>query len=73
MLIGLKAAILQRGLSQRETSRLSSVPENRLSSIINGWAAATSEEKRKLATVLKVSEDVLFDVGSSIEIRSNTR
>jgi hypothetical protein len=73
MLFGLKGAIIRRGLSQRETSRLSSVPENRLSSIIRGWTTATPEERSKLAAVLRQPEDILFDAGSSIEIRSYSR
>ncbi len=70
MLLGLKAVLLQRQLSQRAVSRLSNVPENRLSSILNGWVHATADERRKLANVLKESEDVLFNRGTSIEIRS---
>ena len=37
MRLGLKGAILQRGLSQREVSRLAILGENRLSAIIHGW------------------------------------
>ena len=46
MRLGLKAAILQRGLSQRETSRLSDIPENKLSSIIRGWTEAGAAARR---------------------------
>jgi plasmid maintenance system antidote protein VapI len=70
MRLGLKAAILQRGLSQRETSRLASIPENKLSSIVNGWTEATAAERLRLASVLRQPEAVLFDAGTSIEIRS---
>jgi transcriptional regulator with XRE-family HTH domain len=70
MLFGLKGAILQRGLTQRETSRLSNIGENRLSSIINGWTQPTADERQKLTSVLRQPEDVLFDKGTSIEIRS---
>jgi len=37
---------------------------------LNGWVHATADERRKLANVLKESEDVLFNRGTSIEIRS---
>jgi transcriptional regulator with XRE-family HTH domain len=70
MRLGLKGAILQRGLSQRELSRLSNVPESRLSSLVNGWTNPTPEERRKLTTVLRQPENILFDTGTSIEIRS---
>jgi len=70
MLFGFKAALLQRELSQRGLGRLSGVPENRISSIINGWVNPTSDERRRLATALHKSEDELFDTNASIEIRS---
>jgi len=70
MRLGLKAAMLQRGLSQRETSRLAAIPENKLSTIIRGWVEATPDERQKLAAVLHQPESVLFDAGTSIEIRS---
>jgi transcriptional regulator with XRE-family HTH domain len=70
MRVVLKAAILQRGLSQRETSKLSDIPENRLSTIINGWVNPTPLERARLAAVLRQDEAVLFDPTTSIEIRS---
>jgi hypothetical protein len=70
MLLGLKGAILQRRLSQRETSRLADISESRLSSLINGWSNPTQEERRKLTTVLRQPENILFDADTSIEIRS---
>jgi transcriptional regulator with XRE-family HTH domain len=70
MLVGLKGALLQRGLSQREVCRLVPIAENRFSSIVNGWTNPTAEEWRNLAAVLRQSEDVLFDTATSIEIRS---
>ena len=73
MRLGLKAAILQRGLSQRETSRLSDIPENKLSSIIRGWTEAAPAERLRLAAVLHQPEAVLFDAETSIEIRSARR
>jgi transcriptional regulator with XRE-family HTH domain len=70
MRLVLKTTILQRGLSQRETSQLAHIHENRLSSIIRGWIEPSPEERKKLAAVLRQSEDVLFDTNTSIEIRS---
>ena len=70
MRLGLKAAILQRGLSQRETSKLSDIPENRLSTIIRGWVDPTPHERARLSSLLKQDEAVLFDSSTSIEIRS---
>ena len=70
MRLGLKGAILQRGLSQRETSRLADIPETRLSSLISGWSDPTPDERRKLAAVLRQTENILFDSGTSIELRS---
>ena len=70
ILLGLRGAILQRGLSQREISRLSNIAENRLSSIIRGWTQPTQEERQKLTSVLRQPEDILFDSATSIEIRS---
>lgn len=70
MRLGLKGAILQRGLSQRELSRLSNVPESRLSSLINGWTNPSPDERQKLTAVLHQPADVLFDTDTSIKIRS---
>ena len=70
MRLGLKGAILQRGLSQRELSRLSNVPESRLSALVNGWADPSPTERQKLASVLHQSDNVLFDDDTTIEIRS---
>jgi transcriptional regulator with XRE-family HTH domain len=69
MRLGLKAALLQRNLSQRELGRISNIPENKLSSIINGWTEPSGDERRRLAAALHQSEATLFDAGASIEIR----
>lgn len=69
-LVGLKAAMMQRRLSQRETSRLSAIGENRLSSIVNGWINPNADERRRLAAVLHQAEQVLFDANARIEIRT---
>jgi transcriptional regulator with XRE-family HTH domain len=68
--LGLKGGILKRGFKQREISRAILIPENRLSSIVNGWTDPTADERRKLAALLRLTEHELFDEGSSIEIRS---
>jgi transcriptional regulator with XRE-family HTH domain len=70
MRFGLKGAILKRGLSQRQLSRLSDVPESRLSALVNGWANPSPAERQKLASVLKQDANTLFDADSTIEIRS---
>jgi len=70
MRLGLKGALLQRGLSQRGLARLSNIPESRLSSLIRGWADPSPEEGRMLAEVLGVAQEILFDAGTAIEIRS---
>jgi transcriptional regulator with XRE-family HTH domain len=70
MRLGLKGALLQRGLSQRELCRLANIAENRFSTILNGWAAPTPSERTSIASVLKQDENLLFDAGSTIEIRS---
>ena len=49
MRIGLNAAILQRGLSQRELSKQADILENRLSTIIRGWVEPNAYERKKLA------------------------
>jgi transcriptional regulator with XRE-family HTH domain len=70
MRLAIKAALLQRELSQRELGRISYIHETRLSSIINGWTEPSSDERRRLAAALHQSEATLFDAGASIEIRS---
>jgi transcriptional regulator with XRE-family HTH domain len=70
MRLGLKAAILQRGLSQRELSKLSAIAENRLSTIIRGWTNPRPDERAAIARVLHQSESVLFDNSTTIELRS---
>ena len=68
MRLGIKAAILQQRTSQRELSRSTNIPENRLSTIICGWVEPTSAERAKLASALLQSEAALFDENASIEI-----
>jgi transcriptional regulator with XRE-family HTH domain len=67
---GLKAAIVARGLSQRQLSRLANITENRISEIVNGWVEPTKDERGRLAGLLQQSPDALFDPHASVEIRS---
>jgi transcriptional regulator with XRE-family HTH domain len=73
MRLGLKAALLKQGLSQREAGRLASIPESRLSSIVRGWTRPTPEERARLAAVLHHDELTLFDTKTEIDIRSGRR
>ena len=70
MRLGIKAALLQRGLSQREVCRITGIPENKMSSIVNGWAQPSEAERSRIAAVLRQPERVLFGDDTSIEIRS---
>ena len=70
MRIAIKAAVLQRGLSQRQVARAVGIPENRLSSIVNGWTAGTDAERASLSSVLAQPIDVLFGDSTTLELRS---
>ena len=67
MRLGLKVAVLQRRLSQRQVAQLAGIPENRFSTIVNGWTEPTAAERARLASVLGQGEDVLFGADTSIE------
>ena len=71
MRLGLKAAILQRGQTQRQVARAADVPESRFSSIVNGWVNPTDAERVRIAKLLGQPADILFDSNSSIEVRSS--
>jgi hypothetical protein len=51
--LALKTAILQGGISQRETAVLEVMDPSRLSLIVNGWVNPTPSERARLAAVLK--------------------
>jgi hypothetical protein len=70
MLLGLKGAILASGRSQREVSRLTNIPENRLSTIVRGWIMPTPFERRQLVGLLHRSESELFDRDTRLDIVS---
>jgi hypothetical protein len=58
----LKVAIVESGRSQREISRDSGIPENRLSTIVQGWQEPRPEERQVLAGTLGRPEGELFGV-----------
>jgi transcriptional regulator with XRE-family HTH domain len=60
--IALKVAIIQRDITQREVARRTGIPEVRLSMFIRGCVAATEDEKRALAKVLRRGATALFPV-----------
>jgi transcriptional regulator with XRE-family HTH domain len=71
MRLGLKAKILQQGISQRELGRRSNIPENRLSTIIHGWVNPTPQERAALASVLKADESLLFGADTLNDARQS--
>jgi hypothetical protein len=68
--LALKTAILQGGISQRETAVLEVMDPSRLSLIVNGWVNPTPGERARPAAVLKQSEEILFE-GGIVELRSS--
>lgn len=70
MRVGLKAAIMARGLTQRQFSRVAEIPENRVSELIRGWADPTSDERTRVARLLNLPAETLFAEDARIEIRS---
>lgn len=74
MRVGLKAAIMARGLTQRQFSKISDIPENRISELIRGWTDPTPAERARVSKLLNVSADSLFATEDvRIEIRSGGR
>jgi len=71
--VGLKAAIMARGLTQRQFSRLSDTPENRISELIRGWTEPTADERVRFSRLLNQSAEALFADDVRIEIRSAAR
>lgn len=68
--VGLKAAIMVRGWTQRQFSRVADTPENRISELIRGWVDPTPAERVRFAELLGTSADVLFSDDVKVEIRS---
>lgn len=58
--LALKVAIVQSGRSQIQVAKDASLPESRLSRIINGHDVASAAERRALARILKRKADELF-------------
>jgi transcriptional regulator with XRE-family HTH domain len=71
--LALKAAVLQSGQTQRQIARAADIAESRFSSIVNGWVNPSDPERIRIARLLGVPSNVLFDAGSTIEFRSVTR
>ena len=57
----LKLAILQMGLTQRETARRAGIDEGRLSLMTNGQYIADSVQRAQIAEALQKPETELFD------------
>jgi plasmid maintenance system antidote protein VapI len=68
--IGLKAAIMGKGWTQREFSRVSGCPENRLSELVRGWTDPTPMERARFVKLLQQPEDALFNADTHLELRS---
>jgi hypothetical protein len=58
--IGLKIAILKAGKTQRQLAHETGLPENRLSTLVNGWCEPRSDERERLARALEQDENQLF-------------
>jgi transcriptional regulator with XRE-family HTH domain len=71
MRVGLKAAILARGLSQRQFARLADSSENRVSMLVRGYVQPTEAERAAFTKLLRQSEDVLF--GEHVDVRLECR
>ncbi len=59
----LKEAVFKQGRHQYEVARDAGLSETRLSRLVQGRSEATSEERTRLAKVLKAPEEVLFGDG----------
>lgn len=68
--VGLKAAIVARGVTQREFARLAQVAENRLSDLIRCSADPTAAERSQFSQLLNQPADALFATDVRIELRS---
>ena len=55
--LDLKIAVIKSGRTQRVVSALSGIKEPRLSTIINGWARASIEERLALQRILNVGPE----------------
>lgn len=60
MRLRLKTAIWETGKSQRQIAAAAGIPENRLSTIINGWAKPRQAEREAIARAVNRSVRELF-------------
>ena len=56
----LKHLLVEKNMSQRVLAHKTAIPENRLSSIVNGWVTPKDFEQTKLANALNVPINQLF-------------
>lgn len=60
MRLNLKIAIVQSGKSQRSIAATCGIPENRLSTLIRGWAEPRDRERDAIAAALGKAPEDLF-------------
>ena len=61
MRVNLKIAIVEDGRSQRRIAATCGIPENRFSSIVQGWTHPRDAEREAIAAVLGRPVGELFD------------
>ena len=61
MRVNLKIAILVSGRTQRQLAAVCEIPENRFSSIVNGWTDPRDAERGAIAAVLGRPIEELFE------------
>lgn len=61
MNVGLKVALIERGLKQIELSRLLGCDPAKVSKIVNGWIDPDQEMKRKIARFVGRPVEKLFE------------
>lgn len=64
MRLNLKVAVFASGKSQRAIAAACSIPENRFSEIVRGWAEPREHERQAIAAVLGKPINELFEVTS---------
>jgi hypothetical protein len=58
--LALRLAILQSVRTQTRLAHVTGIPEWRLSKIVNGWQAPSSEEQRAICNALGAKRETLF-------------
>lgn len=56
----LKLTLIQKGITQREISASTRIPEGKLSHFIHGRLSISPEERALVCNVLKIKDEVLF-------------